>query len=109
MVSMLVMLVDAQELPLSVVYLCHGGFTLIHAQVPTLAYESEAEPQLHTVYESLICNEFLEVRHCLPITAFNTISRAPITAPHLIKSGQPCAVGYQSHRRHECCTGPCHK
>ena len=38
-------------------------------QVPTLAYESEAEPQLQTVYESLICNEFLEVRHILPITA----------------------------------------
>lgn len=34
---------------------------LLLAQVPTLAYESEAEPQLHTVYESLICNEFLEV------------------------------------------------
>ena len=32
-------------------------------QVPTLAYVSECEPEVQTVYESLICNEFLEVRH----------------------------------------------
>ena len=31
-------------------------------QVPTLAYVSECEPEVQTVYESLICNEFLEVR-----------------------------------------------
>lgn len=31
-------------------------------QVPTLAYESECEPEIQVVYESLICNEFLEVR-----------------------------------------------
>ena len=35
---------------------------MVSLQVPTLAYVSECEPEVQTVYESLICNEFLEVR-----------------------------------------------
>lgn len=31
-------------------------------QVPVLAYKDEKTQQPHSVYESLICNEFLEVR-----------------------------------------------
>ena len=34
------------------------------AQVPVLAYKEEQPPALsHSVYESLVCNEFLEVIH----------------------------------------------
>jgi len=51
-------------------------------QVPTLAYESKNEPQLQTVYESLICNEFLEVRITMPTPAV-TKPRASFRAPDL--------------------------
>ncbi len=68
-------------------------------QVPTLAYESENEPQIQTVYESLICNEFLEVRTTLPapaITKPRASSRAPDLSfqllPVLIRPGQPMAT-----------------
>ena len=29
-------------------------------QVPVLAYKEEKQPTSHSVYESIICNEFLE-------------------------------------------------
>ena len=49
---------------------CSTEVAVVLMQVPTLAYVSECEPEVQTVYESLICNEFLEVRrkasvHCL--------------------------------------------
>lgn len=34
-------------------------------QVPVLAYKDEKTQQPHAVYESLICNEFLEVCFCM--------------------------------------------
>ena len=40
---------------------------MVSLQVPTLAYVSECEPEVQTVYESLICNEFLEVRREAPV------------------------------------------
>ena len=40
---------------------------MVSLQVPTLAYVSKCEPEVQTVYESLICNEFLEVRRKAPV------------------------------------------
>lgn len=40
----------------------HGTDNPRQAQVPVLAYKEEQPPALsHSVYESLVCNEFLEV------------------------------------------------
>ncbi len=47
---------------------------MIVVQVPVLAYKDEKTQQPHSIYESLICNEFLEVSLLNPSILITTMS-----------------------------------
>ena len=57
-------------------------------QVPVLAYKDEKTQQPHSVYESLICNEFLEV--CLLL--YNRTIRLAMATGHTHRCPIDCLL-----------------